>query len=70
MKAAKRAPLTSEQISKLEAGKPILLEGGVNIKFNQATGKYEGIPDIWFDKYNLPVEIDESKLANTKHLGI
>jgi hypothetical protein len=36
----KRAPLTSEQINKIDSGGVVLLEGGVKIKFNKETGKY------------------------------
>ena len=37
---------------------------------NTKTGLLDGVPQVWAQEYDLPVDIDKSKLANTKHFGV
>ena len=54
-------------MKKLESGKPVCLQGGVNIRFNKKSGLLEGVPAEWVESYDLPVDIDSSKVVKTKH---
>lgn len=60
--------LTEDEKRKLEAGKPILLPGGIKIVKNKETGMLEGVPSEWANNYELPFKIDYKKLGNTKEL--
>ena len=40
----------------------------MNVRFNQKTGLLEGVPAEWVKDYDLPVDVDHTKVANTKHL--
>ena len=60
--------LNAEQKAKLEEGKPVLLPGGISVKKNSITGKFEGMPVEWVEKYQLPFDVDYSKTIRTKML--
>jgi len=60
--------LSEDQKKKLEAGKPILLPGGIKIHKNKETGLLEGVPAEWAKNYELPYKIDYNKLEDTKQL--
>lgn len=70
MPASRRPPLTQDEIGRLESGKPVSLQGGVNIRYNTKTGLLEGVPAEWVRNYDLPVDIDRKKLVKTEHLGV
>lgn len=60
--------LSIEEKAKLEEGKPVLLPGGISVKKNSVTGKYEGLPAEWVENYDLPVDVDYTKTIKTKTL--
>lgn len=43
--------LTPEEKKKLESGKPIFRQGGINIHKNKETGLLEGVPREWAKNY-------------------
>lgn len=46
----------------------MLLPGGISVKKNSVTGKYEGLPAEWVENYDLPVDVDYTKTIKTKTL--
>lgn len=55
-------------MKKLDAGKPILLPGGIKIVKNKQTGMLEGVPEEWANNYTLPFNIDYQKLGSTRDM--
>jgi hypothetical protein len=59
---------SSEQseISNLE--QVTLVQQGIKIRKNPHTGRLEGVPQEWADKFNLPFDIDRNKTVSTHDL--
>lgn len=59
-----KASKTREKAShKYNKGKPVGLNSGIRIKYNESTGLLEGFPREWAEQYNLNLPIDRSKMV-------
>ena len=54
------------EISNLE--QITLVQQGIKIRKNPHTGRLEGVPQEWCDKFNLPFDIDQNKTVATRDL--
>lgn len=45
-----------------------LCQQGIKIRKNPHTGRLEGVPQEWADKFNLPFDIDRNKTVSTRDL--
>lgn len=54
------------EISNLE--QVTLVQQGIKIRKNPHTGRLEGVPQEWADKFNLPFDIDRNKTISTRDL--